>query len=283
MTTQKSGLTDPLKNGGFTPEGGFRIKAEHVLPFFFATLIALNLCAITFLRGFSGSQAPPPLPPPLAVEEPEAPLPKLFEGLSPAFLQEPEPAQDMVSEYYGNPLFRELVTDFFSRITGSREIAETILAATEVHRVPPTLAFAVAWEESRYRPRAINAHNRNGSIDRGLFQLNSRSFPKLSEMDFFDPRINTWYGIAHLRWCLDAGGSTIVALAMYNAGSVQVNATGTPKMTLEYVGRVLNSCRKIDSFFEAEVARLNIDSPALQITPLGELAAAWPEKSSPAE
>jgi soluble lytic murein transglycosylase-like protein len=175
------------------------------------------------------------------------------------------------------------VIDFFSRITGSREIAEMILAAAETYKVPPTLAFAVAWEESRYRPKAINTHNRNGSIDRGLFQLNSRSFPKLSETEFFDPRINTSYGIAHLRWCLDAGGSKIVALAMYNAGSVQVNASGTPKTTLEYVGRILGSCRKIDSFFEAEIDRVNIDSFDPRIVPLGELAAAWQENSNKAE
>jgi hypothetical protein len=262
--------------------GKFRVKTEHVLPFFFATLIALNLCAITFLWGFSGPHASPPPPPPLAVEEP-APLPELFQGLSSAFLQEPEPVRDLVSEYYGNPLFRDLVTDFFSRITGSRDIAETILAAAETYKVPPTLAFAVAWEESRYRPRAINTHNRNGSIDRGLFQLNSRSFPKLSETEFFDPRINTRYGIAHLRWCLDTGGSRIVALAMYNAGSVQVNASGTPKTTLEYVGRILGSCQKIDSFFEAEIDRLNIDASNPPIVPLGELAAAWQEKSNKAE
>jgi soluble lytic murein transglycosylase-like protein len=168
------------------------------------------------------------------------------------------------------------VTDFFSRIAGSREIAGMILDASETHKVPPSLAFAVAWEESRYRPRAVNTHNRDGSIDRGLFQLNSRSFPKLSEADFFDPRTNIRYGIAHLRWCLDTGASETVALSIYNAGSVRVNANGTPKMTLEYVGKVLGSRRKIDSFFEAEIARLDRETPPARITALAELAAEKP-------
>jgi hypothetical protein len=238
------------KSGNF-----LRIRIEYTLPFFFAALLALNLCALIALRGFSGLRtAPPPLPE--IIEEPEAPVPEPFEGLSSAFLQEPEPARDLISEYYRDPLYRDLVTDFFSSIAGSREIAEMILGAAETYKVSPSLAFSVAWEESRYQPRAINTYNRDGSIDRGLFQLNSRSFPKLSEADFFDPRINTRHGIAHLRWCLDTGGSEIVALSMYNAGSVRVNTGGAPRVTLEYVGRILGSRRKIDSLFEARIARI---------------------------
>jgi hypothetical protein len=61
---------------------------------------------------------------------------------------------------------------------------------------------------------------------------------------------------------------------MYNAGAVRVNANGTPKATLEYVGRVLNSCRRIDGFFEAEIDRFDIEIPGPPIIPLGELASA---------
>jgi hypothetical protein len=320
MIIQKNRLIDQLKNGVFTPEaaaepalwleaalvsggpdlsaprpparspkkakelrkpGGFLwVRIEYTLPFFFAALIALNLCALISLRGFTVFQAPPAPPPPV-LEEPEAALPELFEGLSPAFLQEPEPVQDPISGYYRDPLSRDLVIDFFSRITGSREIAELILAAGDSRKVPPALAFAVAWEESRYRPKAVNTHNRNGSIDRGLFQLNSRSFPKLNETDFFDPRINARYGIAHLRWCLDTGGSETVALAIYNAGAVRVNTNGAPKTTLGYVERVLNSRRKIDGFFKAEIARLNGEIPGAQPAPAGEAAPEPKEEPHP--
>jgi hypothetical protein len=251
----------------------FRVKIEYTLPFFFAVLIALNVCALFTRQVFSGFQ---PAPPPPALEEPEIPLPEPFRGLSSAFLQEPEPVRDLIAEYYRDSLSRSLVVDFFSRIAGSREIAETILIAADAYRIPPSLAFAVAWEESRYRPRAINIRNRDGSIDRGLFQLNSRSFPKLSEADFFDIPTNTRNGISHLRWCLDTGGSEIVALSMYNAGVTRVNSSGTPRITLDYVGKVLNSRRKIDGFFEAEVARLDIESPDPGISPLTELASTKP-------
>jgi hypothetical protein len=275
LTARMPPARGPQKAGEVKKSGEFLwIRLEYTLPFFFATLIGINLCALIALRVFSVFQTPPL--PAAAVEGPEEVilLPELFKGLSPAFLQEPEPAQDLISEYYQDPLSRDLVIDFFSRITGSWEIAELILAAGDSYKVPPGLAFAVAWEESRYRPKAVNTHNRNGSVDRGLFQLNNRSFPKLSEADFFDPRINTRYGIAHLRWCLDTGGSEVVALAMYNAGSVRVNTNGTPKMTLGYVEKVLSSRRKIDSIFKAEIARLNGEAPGLQVTPAGETASA---------
>jgi hypothetical protein len=255
----------------------FRVRIEYVLPFFFAALIALNICALITLKTFSGCQQPPPPPPLPALEEPETPLlPEPFGGLSSAFLQEPAAARDLIAEYYRDPLSRDLVIDFFSLIAGSREIAETILTIAEVYRIPLSLAFAIAWEESRYRPRATSVRNRNGSIDRGLFQLNSHSFPKLSEADFFDIRTNTRNGLSHLRWCLDTGGSEIVALSMYNAGANRVNSSGAPRITLEYVERVLNSRRKIDGFFEAEVSRLNIEIPGPGITPLTELASMEP-------
>jgi hypothetical protein len=251
---RRTGFTNthrPVNLPSGDDDGIFEIKLEYVLPFFVAVLVALNLCAFITLRSFPVPQAASPVP-----AETETLQPEPFEGLSTAFLHEPEPVQDLAAEYYRDPLSRDLVTEFFSRLSGSREIAGAILDASETFNISPSLAFALSWEESRYFPRAVNRRNLNGSVDRGLFQLNNRSFPKLTEAEFFDPRINTWNGIAHLRWCLDSGGSELIALSMYNAGSGRVNADGTPKKTLEYVDRVLASRRKIDSLFEAEVPRL---------------------------
>ena len=90
------------------------------------------------------------------------------------------------------------------------------------------------------------------SVDRGLFQLNSRSFRFLKEKDFFDPETNAKYGTAHLRFCLDRGENEIVALAMYNAGTIGVK-TGTPLSTLKYVARVEEYKDYLDSRFRKEV------------------------------
>jgi hypothetical protein len=158
--------------------------------------------------------------------------------------------KDLILEKYRDFLTRDMVTDFFGRLTGDRELAALVLEIAAAKDIAPALAFALAWEESRWKARAVNRKNRNGTIDRGLFQLNSSSFPKRGEADFFNPRLNAANGLAHLRWCLEYGGSEVAALAMYNAGSARVNSGGTPKATLDYISRILRTKRKIEALFE---------------------------------
>jgi soluble lytic murein transglycosylase-like protein len=98
----------------------------------------------------------------------------------------------------------------------------------------------------------VNRRNRNRSVDRGLFQLNDGSFPKLTETDFFNPRVNAYYGMAHLRWCLDFGGSEVAGLAMYNAGVNRVNGGTTPRQTLDHVARIMEFRKGIEALFQLE-------------------------------
>jgi hypothetical protein len=246
------------------------IHPAVLLPFFFAVLAAVNLAALAASRFL--------FPPPASAEMPQAPavpqIPGLPEGpeipapvkdsflfkpeeFSSAFLGEPEIKNDLVMDFYRNPETREWVTGFFEQVCGSYKIAQVILEEAERYSIPPSLAFALSWEESRFNYRAVNRKNRDSSIDRGLFQLNNRSFPKLGEAEFFDPRLNAFYGMAHLRICLDMGGSEIIALAMYNAGTGRVYSNGTPRQTLDYAARILSSRRKIDKAFLEEWTRQN--------------------------
>ncbi len=50
------------------------------------------------------------------------------------------------------------------------------------------LALATSYRESRFNPNALHL-NRNGSIDRGPFQLNSRYYPPMSLDDNIDAGI----------------------------------------------------------------------------------------------
>jgi len=161
--------------------------------------------------------------------------------------------RDHALELYRQPESKERVIDFFTQICPSREIAEVILLSADWFNIPPSLAFALAWEESQLNPFAVNSKNRDGSIDRGLFQLNNRSFPHLEIQAFFSPDVNAWYAMNHLRHCLDTGRTEIAALAMYNAGTGRVTSTGTPKSTLDYISRILENKNKVeDSFLELE-------------------------------
>ena len=182
---------------------------------------------------------------------------------------------DVIQETFRRPETREQVIDFFEVICPSREIAEAILIGANIYDIPPALAFALGWEESRLNPRAVNNKNLNKSIDRGLFQLNSFSFPALDSQSFFNPALNAQYGMSHLRFCLNTGGSEIAALAMYNAGTGRVHSSGTPKSTLDYISRIIENRLKIENrFLEVE---FSIEEPAEEIPEI--VAEVKPERS----
>jgi len=179
--------------------------------------------------------------------------------------------RDHVMELYHQPESRELVIDFFTELCPSREIVEAILASADWFNISPALAFALAWEESKLNPLAVNnTKNRDGSIDRGLFQLNNRSFPHLELQAFFSAELNSWHAMSHLRYCLDTGRTEIAALAMYNAGTGRVTASGAPKSTLDYISRILENKSKIEnSFFDLKSWYLE---QQIELEALGEIA-----------
>jgi soluble lytic murein transglycosylase-like protein len=148
------------------------------------------------------------------------------------------PSEDLALKLYRDTLLREEVISYFTELTGSREIAEVVLRYADRNNLSVTLAFALSWVESRYFPYAVNENS--SSIDRGLFQLNSFSFPDLTEKQFFSIETNAKYGIGYLRSCFDQGKNEIAALAMYNAGRTRVNQGGAPRSTLDYIAKILD-------------------------------------------
>jgi len=225
-------------------------KIEMVIPMFAGVLSSLLVCGMIGVRVpyFGASQ-----PQEVVMESPwEEEKP---EDLTHLFTSAGEEAADLIREQYRDPEYREWVIRFFTGICANREIAEAILSNADYYNVAPALAFALGWEESRFNPLAINRANQDGSIDRGLFQLNNRSFPDLETSAFFSIGDNARYGISHLRYCLNLGGSEIAALAMYNAGEGKVSTIGTPKVTLDYINRILENRRKIENHFQSRLAK----------------------------
>lgn len=154
---------------------------------------------------------------------------------------------------YRQPSSRGAVEWFYLHVTGSKEITTAVLEEAEKNNIPLSLAFALAYTESRYNVNAVNK-NRNASIDRGLFQLNNKSFPQLEEDEFFDPAISAKYGMSHLRFCMNVAGNEVTALAMYNAGTTKVRSNNTPQQTLVYVGKIMAYREKLDKLFAEEVS-----------------------------
>jgi soluble lytic murein transglycosylase-like protein len=140
------------------------------------------------------------------------------------------------------------VESFYVALTGSREISLPILHYASDNDIPLPLAFALARGESEFNARAYNRNPR--SVDRGLFQLNSHTFPFLKAEQFYDPEINARYGLEHLRLCLDQADNEVVALAIYNAGVAKVH-NGTPYSTLNHIARILEYRDQITQDFQA--------------------------------
>ena len=172
--------------------------------------------------------------------------------------------ESLIIDRYLAPNTTEDVISFFNKYTKNREISEAILKYSIKYDVPPSLSFALSKTESNFNPIAVNMNST--SIDRGLFQLNSKTFTNLSLDDFFDVSTNSEKGINFIKWCLDTGKNEVSALAMYNAGSGRVSGRGTPKMTLDYISKVLDYRSKLLSEFNLEMssfARINPKSVKL--------------------
>jgi hypothetical protein len=217
------------------------VKMEIVIPLFFGLIGSLLLCSVVAADTAIFSKD-------YAVIRIRGDLGEDIED-SDFFLAVSERAPDPIIEYYRRSEYKNWVIDFFTDICSNKEIAQVILMNADEFEVSAALAFALSWEESRFNPRAVSRPNRDGSIDRGLFQLNNKSFPDLDPLAYFNVRYNTRFGISHLRYCLDIGGSEVSALAMYNAGTGRVSSTGAPKVTLNYISRILENKSKIESRF----------------------------------
>ncbi|MDR0444197.1 MAG: transglycosylase SLT domain-containing protein [Treponema sp.] len=222
------------------------VKMEKVLPLFSGILGSLVLCSLLALHLPFNKPATTEIAAEINREEHQ-------EDTSIFFATEKKP--DVIRELYINPAYREWVIEFFAGVCSSREIAQAILENAHTFNVPPALAFALSWEESRFEPRAVNRRNQDGSVDRGLFQLNNRSFPKLDNAMFFSITDNARFGISHLKHCIETGGSEVSALAMYNAGTGRVRTTGAPKVTLDYINRILENRLTIEEKFYSRYLR----------------------------
>lgn len=150
-----------------------------------------------------------------------------------------------------NPQTRASVEDFFISWAGNTEVARAILTACEEVQVSPILAFAVAEKESRFRPRAIGINP--GSVDLGLFQLNSLAYPDLSPSEAFDPYRNALLGVSHLRRVILSLGSVERGLMAYNAGVGRVVGHRIPDSTRRYTQSLVQRIEEVEGRFFRDI------------------------------
>lgn len=94
-------------------------------------------------------------------------------------------------------------------------------AASRYHDVNPLVLRAIAWQESRNNPKAIN-HNSNGSTDYGLMQINSihlreLSIYNISTKTLMNPCGSIFIAAWYLRKMMNRHGNTWDAVGSYHS------------------------------------------------------------------
>ena len=112
--------------------------------------------------------------------------------------------------------------------------------AGERYGIPPALLKAIAQVESSLDPQAVN-HNKNGSYDFGLMQINTYWQKTLGDYwnEIADPCYNVIVGAWILRQCFDRYGYSWDSVACYNIGKPVNQTTGAKKeRALCYIQKV---------------------------------------------
>lgn len=150
-----------------------------------------------------------------------------------------------------NP-YKELIKD---------EIAFFIIENCKSLELDPNLPIAILLQENpSLDPRAINKNN-NGTMDRGLFQLNSFYQSYFTENYWPFDKYNTdmnfdWSNWQHNSWVAihlindlykDFNEDIEKTIMAYNAGASTVISGNIPKTTLDYRDKVLKNYKLLSS------------------------------------
>jgi len=151
---------------------------------------------------------------------------------------------DALLALYRDDHLRPLVIEYYANLTENRGVAVAILETCDKLDLDPSLGFALAWNESHFNPRAINYNTT--TMDRGLFQLNSRTFPRLDRRTVFDPKSNAFHGLTYYKRAFDKLGSEEKALGYYNAGIGMLTERSLPRSTQAYIKKILIDRDRMD-------------------------------------
>ena len=124
-------------------------------------------------------------------------------------------------------------------------ILTLILAISLEVGVPPNFVLAIALtENTTLNPRAIN-HNRNGTTDHGVMQLNSAYF---SHINMNCPEANIRTGVTHIKWLLAHPNICTywTAALSYNAGTSWLRNNNPPMVSITYASVVMRKWAELE-------------------------------------
>lgn len=124
------------------------------------------------------------------------------------------------------------------------DLCATVATQAGFRGEPAVTAVAVAMAESRCSPTAQNGNNPNGGIDRGLWQINSKWHPEVTNACAFEPQCNadaayriSDQGRAWTQWTTYNNGSQIPYLSDARAALARVNAGTKPVWSAGFVNK----------------------------------------------
>jgi len=129
---------------------------------------------------------------------------------------------------------------------GYAQIMVLILDIAALMNIPPYFALSIALTENpQLNPMAVNV-NENGTVDRGVMQLNSCWFV---DENWSDPETNIRAGCTLIREILSMPKVNTYwsAAVVYNAGYGRL--TTPPESAIEYANRVVMKWRELDRFY----------------------------------
>lgn len=97
-------------------------------------------------------------------------------------------------------------------------IKNKIIKEAHKQKVDPSLALAVAQQESGFNPKATSPAGA-----KGIFQLMPKTAQSVGVTDAYDIDQNIQGGVKYLKWCLDNTNTVEEALVAYNAGIGNLN------------------------------------------------------------
>ena len=123
-------------------------------------------------------------------------------------------------------------------------LLDLIEEEAKLRKVPVELAYALVYTESRFKTKATHI-NKNGTVDRGVMQLNSsnkeyfsRKFWENKPYDSYNALEAVPIGLSYLRQLYDELGSWHAAIAAYNCGPYRYRSGQVPLSTRRYVQKI---------------------------------------------
>ncbi|NHC12353.1 lytic transglycosylase [Motilibacter deserti] len=127
-----------------------------------------------------------------------------------------------------------------SRRMPSRDTVRAMVAATaRRHGVDPSLALAVAYQESGFNPRVVSVANAIGTMQVIPTSGDWASSVLGRRLDLLNAQDNITAGVVLLRVLIRSAGSTSTAVAGYYQGLASVRRNGMYADTKRYVANIL--------------------------------------------